>query len=272
MNIQSSLRLSPVKTSSLPGIALAAAAICMGLSSAPAAAATCTPTGSYQFLYPSDTIFEITNNPYGDESSSTDGSCVLLSSISASDNVAWYTQWTQSESNNYDVYAYPEIIFPGGSESSGLPAELSSISSIPSTWKYTLVSSVSDGYDVAYDLWVYDNSAGTDTPTEVMIWTNASFGQDGTDVGSFSAGGLTFTLYQTLPADYSWTNHPVYSFVSTTQVSSVGFDLHAFLEHLVDAGYISSSDYLTSVDAGIEIRNGTGSLTTTEYFTYVNLN
>lgn len=272
MNTQTSLRPPFFNTSRLSGLAVLAAAACMSLSPLPAAAASCTPTGDYQFLYPTDTIFEITNNPYGDESSTSDGSCVLLSSISASDNVAWYTQWTQSESNNYDVYAYPEIIFPGGSESSGLPAELSNISSIPSTWKYTLVSSVGDGYDVAYDLWVYDNSSATGTPTEVMIWTNASFGQDGTDVGTFSAGGLSFTLYQTLPADYSWTNHPVYSFVSTTQVSSVGFDLHAFLWHLVDAGYISSSDYLTSVDAGIEIRNGTGSLTTTEYFTYVNLN
>jgi xyloglucan-specific endo-beta-1,4-glucanase len=272
MNTRSSLRQSPFNTSSLSGLVFLAAAAGMSFSSMPAAAATCTPTGSYQFLYPSDTMFEITNNPYGDESSTTDGSCVLLSSISASDNVAWYTQWTQSESNNYDVYAYPEIIFPGGSVSSGLPAQLSGISSIPSTWQYTLVSSVSNGYDVAYDLWVYNNSAGTGTPTEVMIWTNATFGQDGTDVGSFSAGGLSFTLYQTLPADYSWTNHPVYTFVSTTQESSVGFDLHAFLWHLVDAGYISSSDYLTSVDAGIEIRNGTGSLTTTEYFTYVNLN
>jgi glycosyl hydrolase family 12 len=119
---------------------------------------------------------------------------------------------------------------------------------------------------------MHDDAAATGTPTEVMIWTNATFGQDGTNVGSFAAGGLTFTLYQTLPADYSWTDHPGYSFVATTQVSSVGLNLHAFLWHLVDAGYVSSSAYLTSVDAGIEIRNGTGSLTTTEYFTYVNLN
>jgi hypothetical protein len=249
--------------------ALLAVAISAILVPSAARATTCTPSGNYQF---SNTIFEITNNPYGDEGSTTNGTCVVLNSISSSDKVSWYTQWTQSESNNYDVYTYPEIIFPGGSVSSGLPAELSNISSIPSTWDYTLTNSVSNGFDVAYDLWVYTNPAGTGTPTEIMIWTNATFGQDGTDVGTFSSGGLTFTLYQTLPADYSWTNHPVYSFCSTTQVSSVGFNLKLFLQHLIDAGYISSSNYLNSVDAGIEIRNGTGSLNTTEYFTYVNLN
>jgi xyloglucan-specific endo-beta-1,4-glucanase len=246
--------------------------IAMMMVPATARAASCTTSGSYQWLYPSNTIFDITNNPYGDESSTTNGACVEQLSISGKNNVSWYTQWTQSESNNYSVYSYPEIIFPGGSVSSGLPAQLSAIKSIPSTWKYTLTNSVSNGYDVAYDLWVNTSKTGSDTPTEVMIWTNASFAQDGINVGTYTAGGVTYTLYQTLPAEYSWTNHPVYSFCANTQLTSFGADLHGFLWHLVDAGYISSSQYLTSVDAGIEVRNGTGSMTTSEYYTYVNLN
>jgi len=262
------MQMMTIKSAVGHAVLAAAVSLCVA---APARAASCTPTGSYEFLYPSSTIFEITNNPYGDEGSTTNGTCVVLDSITNSHEVAWYTQWTQSESNNYDVYAYPEIIFPGGSVSSGLPAQLSNIETIPSTWKYSLSSSVSNGFDVAYDLWVYTNSSGSGTPTEVMIWTNATFGQDGTDVGSYSADGLTFTLYQTLPADYSWTNHPVYTFVCTSQQTSVGLNLLLFLNHLADAGYISSSDYLNSVDAGIEIRNGKGSLTTTEYYTYVTL-
>jgi hypothetical protein len=244
-------------------------ALALGWLSVRAQAQSCTPSGNYDTIYPSGSIFYFSNNPYGDEGSTTNGDCISVTSTSGANTAAWYTQWTQSASNNYDVYAYPEVVFPGGSATSGLPAQLSSISSIPSTWTYTLQSSNANGFDVAYDIWVNQAENSSDTATEVMIWTNAAFGQDGTNVGTFTSGGLTFTLYQTLPADYSWTNHPVYSFCSQTQVSSVNLNLQAFLSYLVQKGYFPSSWYLTGVDAGIEIRNGSGSLKTTNYDTYV---
>ncbi len=246
-----------------------AAALLTLAAAAPGHAQSCTPSGNYDTIYPSGSIFYISNNPYGDEGSTTNGSCVTEISSSGANTVSWYAQWTQSESDNYEVYAYPEVAFPGGSVSSGLPVQLSNISSIPSTWSYVLQSSNADGFDVAYDIWADEYSNGSATPIEIMIWTNAAFGQDGTDVGTFTSGGLTFTLYQTLPADYSWTNHPVYSFCSQTQVSSENLNLNAFLQYLTSKGYFPSSYYLTGVDAGIEIRNGTGSLKTTNYDTYV---
>ncbi|MGA2218771.1 MAG: hypothetical protein ABSG51_11835 [Terracidiphilus sp.] len=252
-------------------LGMAAIALSFALSPVEARAVTCTPSGNYNTVYPTGSIFYITSNPYGDEGSTTNGDCIDVVSTTGANTAAWYTQWKQSESNDDSVYAYPEVVFPGGSDTaSGLPVGLSSIASIPSIWNYQLTNSDPDGYDVAYDIWV-GSTPTTTTSDEIMIWTNAAFGQSGNTVGTFTNGGITFNVVQTLPAQYSWTNHPVYSFCSTSEVSSVNIDISKFLDYLTSNGYISSSWYLQSVDAGIEIRNGTGSLNTTEYDTYATL-
>nr|WP_246301895.1 hypothetical protein [Granulicella arctica] len=238
-----------------------------------ASATSCSPSGSYSFIYPSGSAIYETNNPYGDEGDSTTGTCVVNTAVYAESNLAWYTQWNQPTGETYNVYSYPEAIFDNSYSYTNLPRTLSSITSIPSTWNYGLSASDSTGYDVAYDVWVYPTSSATGTPTaEVMIWTAANFGQDGTNVGTYTIDGIPFTLYQTLPADYSWTTHPVYSFVAQNSVSYISGDLKQFLTTLTNNGYISTSTYLTSIDVGVEVRgtSGTGSLSTYDYSVYVN--
>ena len=129
-----------------------------------------------------------------------------------------------------------------------------------------------DGYDVAYDLWVYYGSGATGTPVaEIMMWTAANFDQSCTYIATYTVNGDSYKLYQTLPQDYSWTTHPVYSFCATSQLSDVSGDLKNFLNILVSKGYIGTANYLTSIDAGVEIRgsSGAGSLSTWDYDTYV---
>jgi xyloglucan-specific endo-beta-1,4-glucanase len=177
-----------------------------------------------------------------------------------------------AESPTYDVEAYPEVLMDSKYSGTHLPRTISSVTTIPSTWNYSLSEGDSTGYDVAYDAWVYPNSGATGTATaEIMVWTAANFGQDGTNVGDYTIDGITFTLYQSLPADYSWTNHPVYSFVAQKSVSYISGDFKQFITALTNKGYFSTSGYLTSVEAGIELRgtSGSGSLTTYDFNTYV---
>lgn len=256
-------------------VATAIAGIACIVHSSTALAASCTPSGSYQFVYPAGSYLWEMNNPFGDQGSTTSGMCVVNTAVYNPFAVAWYAQWKQSSGQTYNVYGYPEVLLDNKYSQTNLPRTISSITSIPSTWNYNLTAQSSTGYDVAYDLWVYPTTSTSGTATaEIMIWTSANFKQSGDNVGTFTFDGINFTLYQTLPAKYPWTNHPVYSFVANQSVNYITGDLKQFITDLTQKGYFSTSKYLTSVEAGVEVRgsSGTGSLTTYNFTASVNHN
>jgi hypothetical protein len=54
--------------------------------------------------------------------------------------------------------------------------------------------------------------------------------------------------------------------VRTSNTTSVNFDLRDFTSNLVNRGWLSSSKYLTSVQAGTEVFTGKGQLNTNSYW------
>ncbi len=82
------------------------------------------------------------------------------------------------------------------------------------------------------------------------------------------AGG-TWDLYRGWIDAGNGTGWNVFSFVRTQNTTSVNFDLRDFTSNLVNRGWLSSSKYLTSVQAGTEVFVGSGTLTTTAYSTNV---
>ncbi|KAI1766305.1 glycoside hydrolase family 12 protein [Hypoxylon sp. FL1150] len=137
-------------------------------------------------------------------------------------------------------------------------AQLSSISSIPSTWAWSNTGSDIIA-DVAYDLFT-SSSTGGSAEYGVMIWLAALGGagpitSTGSPVTSVTIEGVTWDLYD----GYNGAMH-VFSFVALSQVTKVSGDLVSFFTYLISSRGMPSSQYLQSVGAGTEPFKGSNAV------------
>lgn len=128
--------------------------------------------------------------------------------------------------------------------------QLSSISSIPTTWDYSYTGTSIDA-DVAYDMFLSSSASGSDE-YEVMIWLAALGGagpisSTGSATASPTIAGVTWNLYD----GYNGAMH-VYSFVASSEQTSFSGDILDFYKWLESNEGLSSSEYLLSVQAGTE--------------------
>jgi hypothetical protein len=182
-------------------------------------------------------------------------------------------QVTQADgtATNGGPKSYPSVFYgchyTNCSPGTNLPAQLSSISSAPTSVSFNYVGNAV--YDAAYDIWL-DPTAKKDgvNKTEIMVWFNhvGSIQPVGSKVGSASVAGRTWDV---------WTGNnggnDVISFVAPSAISSWSFDVKAFANETVSRGLAQSNWYLTSVQAGFEPwQNGAG-LAVTSFSSSVNL-
>ena len=119
--------------------------------------------------------------------------------------------------------------------------------------------------NVAYDLFT-TSTVGGDSEFEIMIWLAALGGagpisSTGSSIASVTIGGVSWNLWYGLNG-----NMEVYSFVASSTTESFSADLVDFINYLVDNQGLSSSQYLTHVQAGTEPFTGTdASLTVSTY-------
>jgi len=112
--------------------------------------------------------------------------------------------------------------------------------------------------DVSYDLFTASSASGTNE-FEIMVWLAALGGagpisSSGSSIGSTSVGGTTFDLYTGPNGDTT-----VYSFVATSEATDFSGDLLEFFTYLIDNEGFSSSQYITTLEAGTEPFTGTSS-------------
>ncbi|HCA85947.1 MAG TPA: glycosyl hydrolase family 5 [Streptomyces sp.] len=155
--------------------------------------------------------------------------------------------------------SYPSVYngchYTNCSPGTKLPAQLSNVSSAPSSISYSYVSNAV--YNASYDIWL-DPSPKTDgvNQTEIMIWFNrvGPIQPIGSQVGTASVGGRSWEV---------WTGsngaNDVISFVAPSAIASWSFDVMDFVDETVRRGMATNSWYLTSVQAGFEPwQNGAG--------------
>ncbi|CAG7612674.1 GH12 family glycosyl hydrolase domain-containing protein [Actinacidiphila bryophytorum] len=182
-------------------------------------------------------------------------------------------QITQADgtATNGGPKSYPSVFYgchyTNCSPGTNLPAQLSSISSAPTSVSFNYVGNAV--YDAAYDIWL-DPTAKKDgvNKTEIMVWYHQTSPVQpvGSKVGSANVAGRTWDV---------WTgnngSNDVISFVSPSAISSWNFDVKAFANETISRGLAQSNWYLTSVQAGFEPwQNGAG-LAVTSFSSSVNL-
>jgi chitodextrinase len=105
-------------------------------------------------------------------------------------------------------------------------------------------------YDAAYDIW-YDPTPrrdGQNTGAEVMIWLNrqGSIQPIGSRIATVNLAGGTWDVWF---GNVGWN---VISYVRTSATGSLNFSASTFSNDAMSRGYVQSSWYLTSMQAGFE--------------------
>jgi hypothetical protein len=208
----------------------------------------------------------VNNNIWGRSSGS--GSQCVWGIGSSTNPVAWGTSWSWSgQTNSVKSYASTVLGWHWGwrLQNTGLPVQLSANRNVNTGWTYNVTMNGTNTLNVAYDLWLHtiSNPTWEHNPTdEVMIWLYRSNGAGpiGTRQVTVNIAGTSWDLYR---GNIGWN---VFSFVRTSNTTSSTLNLRDFLNDLVSRGWMSSSKYLTSVQAGTEVFIGTGQLDTTSYY------
>lgn len=190
--------------------------------------------------------------------------------VTATDSGFRVTRADGSVPTNGAPKSYPSVFngchYTNCSPGTRLPAQVSSISSAPSSISFGYVSDAV--YDAAYDIWL-DPTPRTDgvNRTEIMIWLNrvGSIQPIGSPVANVTVGGRSWQVWQ----GGNGTND-VISFVAPSAIGSWSFDVMDFVRQTVARGLAQNNWYLTSVQAGFEPwQNGTG-LAVTSFSSTVN--
>ncbi|BCJ54996.1 glycosyl hydrolase family 5 [Actinoplanes sp. NBRC 14428] len=166
--------------------------------------------------------------------------------------------------------SYPAVYYgchyTNCSPGTNLPLQLSSISSVTSSISYNYVSGAT--YDAAYDIWL-DPTPRRDgvNAMEIMIWFNrqGSIQPIGSVVGTTTIGGRSWEVWRG-----SNGSNNVISYVAPSPITSWNFSVLDFINDTKNRGAITSSWYLTSIQAGFEPWIGGTGLAVTNFAAAVN--
>jgi hypothetical protein len=129
-----------------------------------------------------------------------------------------------------------------------LPMRVSAAGSVTSSVNYTFVSGAT--YDAAYDIWLDPTAKTTGVnQQEIMIWFNrqGSIQPIGSAVGNTTIGGRSWQVWQG-----SNGSNAVISYVAPSAITSWSFSVLDFVNDVRSRGAITTSWYLTSIQAGFE--------------------
>ncbi|KAG2172510.1 hypothetical protein INT44_002525 [Umbelopsis vinacea] len=223
-----------------------------------------------------DGSYTIYQDLWGEGAATSGSQCTTVNSLSGS-TLSWSTSWSWAgASSSVKSFANAALNFT--------PKQLSAIKSIPITWKWSYTGS-NIVADVAFDMFTSSSATGS-SQYEIMIWVCmlefdlvqngfnwlAALGgagpisSTGSPIYTFTNAGVTWNLYSGPNGSTT-----VYSFVASSTVNSLSTDVLAFFTFLESKSLISSSQYLTNVQAGTEPFTGSNAvLSVSAYSAVVN--
>ncbi|MGB2567583.1 GH12 family glycosyl hydrolase domain-containing protein [Micromonospora citrea] len=179
------------------------------------------------------------------------------------------TQQGSSPTNGAPV-SYPSVFagchYTNCSPGTNLPIQVSQISSATSSINYKYVSGAT--YNASYDIWL-DPTPKRDgvNQMEIMIWLNRQgpIQPIGSPVGTATIDGRSWEVWRG-----SNGSNNVISYLAPSAISSANLNLLAFINDTRNRGAITSSWYLTSIQAGFEPWQGGAGLGVTSFSANVN--
>ncbi|MQA20045.1 RICIN domain-containing protein [Rugamonas rivuli] len=243
-------------TTTAPKLALAAA-ILLAYSAPSLAASTCDRYASYPVKGGTYTVI---TNFWNDKASGSQ--CVNVNQ----DNGEWSVSNAPSSPDSTPA-AYPAIYkgchWASCTKDSGLPLQAKAITYAPSRWRVT--PGAGGDWDIAYDIWFSSGPvappSGQPDGAEIMIWINhsGSVQPAGTKTANVNINGMNWDVWTAWNNPSGWPRWNIVSYVATSPVNAVNFDLVPFFRDSVGRKAVDNNWYLLDVEAGTELwRNGAG--------------
>jgi hypothetical protein len=173
------------------------------------------------------------------------------------------------------------------STGSNLPKQVSALTTVPTVFSTNSLDHDTSNSNAAYDVWF--TASGTPLPTTssspgaggayLMVWLyKPASRQPRGGTGSGTAGIPNYAARTVSGVSGTWdvwvdssTNPPCISYVSTTPLPSLSFDLNRFIQDSVTNSYgITNSMYLSIVFAGFEIWSAGDGLKVNQFCAQVN--
>ncbi|KAI2642324.1 family 12 glycosyl hydrolase [Xylaria nigripes] len=205
-------------------------------------------------------VYTVYNNLWGQEAGKG-SQCTSLDGL-AGDSLAWSTEWSWSE-GEYNAKSFAKVVSDTGSK------QISAISSIHTSWEYSYTGDDMVA-NVAYDIFTSSTAAGF-TEYEIMIWLAALGGAGpissaGRPIANTDIAGTNWDVYDGFDGDMH-----IFSFLSSSQISSFDGDLVSFISYLTSNQGLPASQYVVSIGAGTEPFVGSGAnMSTTAYVISMN--
>jgi hypothetical protein len=201
--------------------------------------------------------FIIENNVWG-KADITDYKQCIFQEAGDTLTFGWSWNWPSADGS---VKAYPEIIYGNkpwaqSSTTPNLPIQLSEMNEIIVT--YDTVTEATGVYNFAFDIWITfsDEINPENISREIMIWVN--------NAGMIPAGEATDIItidgekYAFYAGDVNTGEWLYVAFVKEVKSESAMLNIHNFLTYLIENEYMSSEEYLASIEFGNEIVQGSG--------------
>ncbi|GIJ92698.1 hypothetical protein Asppvi_001976 [Aspergillus pseudoviridinutans] len=205
--------------------------------------------------------YTIYQNLWGEASATSGWQCTGLD-YQGGNVISWHTSWNwQGAPSSVKSYANAGYTFGA--------RQLSSISSIPTVWKWSYTGS-NIVADVAYDIFT-SYSPGGSAAFEIMIWLAAIGGagpisSTGSPIATVTIAGTAWNLFKGPNGATT-----VFSFVAHSEQTSFNADILDFFKYLIQSQGLPSSLYVSGIAAGTEPFLGSNAqLTTGEYVITVN--
>jgi hypothetical protein len=209
------------------------------------------------------------NNNWWGVSQGVTGSQCIWTTCQTGDLVGWGTSWTNwAGPGGVKTYASLVMGWHYGVKvaNTGLPVQVSSSRQINCGWSFDVTTTGT--LDVSYDTWLHAIDVGSQNVTpveEVMIWLYRAGGAAPIGpvvAGGVMLGGTSWDLHEG-PGGASWR---VASYVRTANATTAVLNLMDFYKDLAMRGYISNSLFVSGVESGTEVFNGTGELDTNGFY------
>jgi len=234
-----------------------AAAITLAYSAPGMAASSCERYASYPVLGETYTVI---TNYWNDKA--TGSQCINVNQ----DTGEWNLSSAPSSPDSTPA-AYPAIYkgchWGSCTKDSGLPLQQKALTYAPTRWRTT--PGAAGGWDVAYDIWFNSTreapASGQPDGAEIMIWINHNGTPQpaGSKTGNVNLNGMNWDVWTAWNNPTGWPRWNIVSYVATSPVNEVNFDLVPFFRDSVARKAVDSNWWLLDVEAGTEIwRNGSG--------------
>lgn len=225
------------------------------------------------------------NNVWGKLDITDYEQCILAREGAMGIEHGWRWRWPLGAEfgYQYQVKGYPEVhygqkpFFDLPSSVPTMPVRISDIREM--TVRYAVDMTAEGQYNLAFDMLLSPTNPPTTVTHEIMVWVDRSEGfiaqPEEYFVEEVTIGGVTYDFYRRDNFDPYLTTRPpdeipehiisIQQFVGPEGRFSGSLDMAAFYDYLVDEGHVDPSYYVTVIEFGNEVIEGTGETWLREY-------